>query len=288
MKTYTRTHYPKVEAAAAGGAAPAAPTLPKAMMPWAADIQLSLGVLAGGHAAVRPLPSCWSHYRIDRKSVKITGLAYLGQENIATKAVLKTNGKSLTVVDEGYWAVGDSGEIAFQASTNLTHAPTAISYQFADMQGNLSNEAVVIIDEAVGELDPLLDGLAGLWDNSADPPDGAFWINFQDNVSRDSTLEPHHFITIAQVLAGTIQTLVAPGPEPVSSEAYDAAYQAWDKLGQAVDDPVGATNPIGLVYFCQTLVEGALPGATVPWLEAYWRLTLMARMMAQALPDKGN
>lgn len=195
--------------------------------------------------------------------------------------MLATDKKSLTVPVEGIWVVDDYGRIALQADKNLTGPPTAIRYQFADIKGNLSNEAVVMIDPALIQVYSVPSSFDDIYDDTLADPYATFWANFN---GQTTPADGDDFIAATTLLASMLQGSVAPGPEPVDSDAFETAFETWDKAGQ----PPDWSDPASPFALCEQLVEQALQNDTTKWRKVYWRLTLMARLAAKALPHSGN
>ncbi|MFK7877065.1 MAG: OmpA family protein [Paracoccaceae bacterium] len=66
-----------------------------------------------------------------------------------TGATLASDGKTLTVPNEGVWTVANSGQITFTPDSALVGNPTPASYTVNDNSGNTSNAATVTITYGV-------------------------------------------------------------------------------------------------------------------------------------------
>ncbi|WP_441328177.1 DUF7507 domain-containing protein, partial [Loktanella sp. D2R18] len=60
-------------------------------------------------------------------------------------ATLATDGKTLTVLDEGEWTVNSDGTVTFTPEIGYTGDPTPVSYTVDDEDGDTSNEATVTV-----------------------------------------------------------------------------------------------------------------------------------------------
>jgi len=257
--------------------------LTRRFMPAAADYLLSQSVLSGQAVGADVLSGCSTFFGTDPKSVHFTGLKDIGQGNQANQALLAKDGKSLRVPGEGTWVVGDHGLIGFTAEPHLSVPPTPVAFRFADVKGNLSNEATVVID-------PGMAALAAFPANLAAMDDATFWKNFQLHVSRaQPPLADEVFLTATSTLAGAL--LAGKGAKggvglnPVAPADFEKTLQAWIDGGQGWDDPVGTAQPTGLVALCAALVDPLTANSKLALRGRYWRLELMARMVAATLDD---
>jgi CshA-type fibril repeat protein len=73
---------------------------------------------------------------VDASSVKIT--------SNPTGTTLASNGKTLTVPNEGEWTIDTSGKITFKSDGTFTGDPTPITYSVADAQGNIDTATVTL------------------------------------------------------------------------------------------------------------------------------------------------
>lgn len=263
---------------------------PMRFMPMAADCLLSKAVLHGQEVGADVLANSSTFFGTDPKSVRLTGLKDIGQGNQANQALLAKGGKSMRVPGEGVWVVGDNGLIGFTAEPHLSVPPTPVGFQFSDVKGNLSNEATLVVD-------PGMDAVSAFPGNVTAMDDATFWKNFQLHVSRaQPPLADYVFLTAtatfaAAVLAGaSVASKGAPfgvgvGRNPVAPADFDKTRQAWIDNGQSWDDPVGTAQPTGLVAMCAALVDPLTASSPLPMCRRYWRLELMARMVASTLDD---
>ncbi len=265
---------------------------PMRFLPMAADCLLSKAVLNGQAVGADVLTNSSTFFGTDPKSVnvRLTGLKDIGQGNQATQALLAKDGKSMRVPGEGVWVVADDGKIGFTAEPHLSVPPTPVGFRFADVKGNLSNEAMVVID-------PAMDPVTGLPGSLMAMDDKTFWKNFQLHLSRaQPPLTDEQFLTATSVLAGAVRaaTLVPPigakvglgvGRNPVAPEDFEKALQTWIDNGQSWDDPVGTAQPTGLVATVAALVDPVTASSPLPMCGRYWRLELMAQMVASTLDD---
>lgn len=259
------------------------PAFTRRFMPMAADCLLSKTSLNGHQVAADVLAGSSSFFDKDPKSVRLTGLKDIGQGNQATQALLAKDGKSIRVPGEGVWVVGDSGLIGFTAEPRLSIPPTPVAFQFADVKGNLSNEAMVVID-------PAMDALTAFPANLAAMDDAAFWKSFQLHVSRARPpLSDEVFLTAISTLAGAVRAGAAVqggvGLNPVARADFAKTLQDWVDNGQSWDDPVGTAHPTGLVGLVADLVDPLMANSTLPLSRRYWRLRVMVEMIAGTMDD---
>ena len=253
----------------------------------AADILMTtdlIGQTPPAQTAVDVLAASSAFFRMDPKSVVLTGMVNVGQDYSHWQEALvqqdgKNDGKSLHVPEEGVWMVDDKGMIGFSADPKLTHPPTPVGYTFKDVMGNQSNMAAIVIDPK------LTDALAAPA-TLGTMTDQDFWDAYQKHVSRPQPyLDPRLFIAITGTLAGAIVTLAPVGGNPVSDDDFDKAYETWvAHKPHHWDDPKGTAKPVGLFTVCKNLVDSSTPLKATKYGNRYWRLTLMARMAAQTLP----
>ena len=243
-----------------------------------------IGQTPPAQTAVDVLSASSSFFKVDPKSVVLTGMVDVGQDYSHWQEALlqhdgKNDGKSLHVPEEGVWIVDDKGMVGFAADPKLTHPPTPVGYQFKDVMGNQSNMAAIVIDPK------LTDALAAPATLGA-MTDQAFWDAYQLHVSRKlSYSDADLFIALTGTLAGAIVTLAPVGGNPVSDDDFDKAYDAWSAhKPHKWDDPKGTAKPVGLFTVCKDLVGSATPLKATEYGNRYWRLTLMLRMAAQTLP----
>ena len=224
-------------------------------MPMAGDCSISTVPAPGQSVAAQVLAGSSSFYAKDPTSVKLLAFTDIGQGNPIPNGLLGKDGKSLHAPGQGTWLVDLNGAVVFQADPTLSApvTPTPVSFQFADLQGNLSNPGVVVIDATTTEPDQLPTQLAAL-------DDTAFWAAYQRHVSRPQPYLPSEdFVAITAILAGATLVCGAGGRNPVAPADFDAGYQAWNDAGQSWDDPPGTAQPSGLVAICAKLVNAALP-----------------------------
>jgi hypothetical protein len=238
-------------------------------MPMARHCMVAADVATGEMVAADVLSRADSFHDSDPGSVVLVGLQDLGLTTAAPIALLAKDGKSLRVDGEGLWIVDDQkGLIAFLPDAGLKHPPTPAGFRFSDVKGNQSNAAMVVVDPAMGQIAKLPGHLKQLTELQ-------FWAGFKKHAIDDPSpgLDACTLLTTLMTLAGALEFVVVPGPFPVTQTAFDAGYAQWDN---------GASKD--LMDICESTVKAALKNAPPSLLEHYWRLSLMARMVAKANP----
>ncbi len=239
-------------------------------MPMARHCMVAADVTMGETVAADVLSRADSFHDKDPGSVVLVGLQDLGLTTAAPIAVLAKDGKSLRVDGEGLWMVDDKqGLIAFLPDVGLKHPPTPAGFRFSDVKGNQSNPAMVVADSGMDQIMKVPGHLKQLTELQ-------FWTGFKKHAIDDPSpaLDANTLLTTIMTLTGALQYVVVPGPNPVSQTAFDAGYAQWDDGG-----------PKDLMDICESAVKAALNPSAPPLLERYWRLALMARMVAKANPQ---
>src|SRR6185437_12157001 len=137
--------------------------------------------------------------------------------------LLSDDGKTLRVQGEGVWLVDDSGNVGFQGDDDLDDPPTPVVFGFADMRGNLSNPAMLVMHSEVGPVAAIKTGMQQL-------DDATFWKNFRKQaiLSQATPLAPEDFIAVAlNCTQLTLATLPRRGANPVSEADYNLAFAKW-------------------------------------------------------------
>jgi hypothetical protein len=239
-------------------------------MPMARHCMVAADVSTGETVAADVLSRADSFHDTDPGSVVLVGLQDLGLTTAAPIALLAKDGKSLRVDGEGLWIVDEKGLIAFLPDVGLKHPPTPPGFRFSDVKGNQSNAAMVVVDSAMDQIVKLPGHLKQLTELQ-------FWAGFKKHAIDDPSpaLDANTLLTTLMTLAGALEFVVVPGPFPVTLAAFDAGYAQWDN-GSSKD----------LMDICESTVKAALKNAPPSLLERYWRLSLMARMVAKANPQQ--
>ena len=233
---------------------------------------------AGKAAAADVLANASSLFSIDPKSLKLVGLNDINNTGLPPDALVKNDGKALSVPGEGVWMVTDDAKIAFQSESGLTTPPTPAMVQVADVSGNISNLANILIDPGLSQLSTL--GTTFALD------DAAFWSAFRKHVAVASPpLTPEEFISATSVFSGVTRLALAnTGADPVSYADFNAAFATWDAAGQPWD-PANGDGTNDLVALCSAAVTASAPALMTSAQARYWQLEMVARMLAHALPD---
>lgn len=249
-------------------------------MPQTGPLLLAQDVTSGKAAAMDILAASSSFFDKDPKSVRLVGLQDIAGDQLPTDALIHKNGTSINVPGEGVWMVCDDGKIAFQGEAGLTDAPTPALVQFADVKGNWSNPAPIVIDEALTQIPAIGAALLKM-------DDATFWAAFIKNLAQPLTnqapLTPEEFIAGTLAIAGAVRTQVEIGNNPVPRAALDTAYATWDAAGQPWDPNDDPTN--NLVALATNTAGTALTGNKTPLLARFWTLDTISRMLTRGLPD---
>jgi len=233
-------------------------------------------VTRGRSAGFNVLSHAISTHAPDPKSVLLKGIQDIGMDKPAASALVKKGGKAMRVVDEGVWMVDDTGLIVFHADDALLHPPTPAIYSFADRKGNLSNDALLVVDENLTRMNGALASLKELTDDD-------FWKEFRKHAIDEPypgedpmpTLAPETFLLALVTLANGHEAILGwTGLDPVSKPAFDARYTSWVS---------GAQDQADLLSICEKLVHKNISPKAPPLQERYWRLAYMSRMMTRSL-----
>jgi CshA-type fibril repeat protein len=228
------------------------------------DTPVSVDVLARAQAR---------RFAIDPKGVVITGIV-IDDGGTTKNGQLATDKKSLIVPNEGTWMVNNrNGAIVFQPVKGFVRSPTPITFQIADTQGNLSNTAMLMINELVSVVETALLALAK-------KDDATYWATYKKELidplpPTDLTLiyvVTSTLLTAAEVALGASGAMMVRDKAGFSTSAMMAAVATWQKAGAT---PSGLWSAIDAVTDATTGLGGT-PGGT-----RLIRLDLAVRMMRQ-------
>ena len=83
----------------------------------------------------------------DSGALNIASVRLAIPDNRVEGTTLSTDGRTLTVPNEGVWSVNDEGVVTFVAIDGFTSSPTPIGYSVANIDGARSNVAQVVLSE---------------------------------------------------------------------------------------------------------------------------------------------
>jgi hypothetical protein len=258
------------------------------VMPKAADYLLAKDVWSAGAQAnevgADVLGGCSAYFGIDPSTLELTGLLDMGSGWAAPAAFREPDGKGVRVPGEGCWHVAEDTsdnnaiKIGFVMEQGLVNSPTPIGYRFRDLQGNLSNQGILMMDPDLGNLEGLQSAVNAL-------DDKAFWDYFQKNViwwvdGNGYSMEADHVSAAAMLLAGVTRTLGKVGGNPIDSKELSDAYDGWVQNGKQWHEKSGQEDSKCLFSICRDLVDKNTAGTTLTYRARHWRLLVLARMMS--------